>query len=244
MNKNWNQWKTTVLAVAVLAPLLVSGRLASAAERLYSVAEPLPSDRLDAAHERELDAALTRIKSELPRVNMVGYFVSTSTRPADWKALLDVTARHGMRATIGFVEFKGNAGEDGHQGYRPVKQGGQWQLGPLGELVSDPLLSRHPALYALMYLDEPWHPQKRPVYTTADLKELYRALKARLPAGADAPLAVNFSRQLWRVASRTRNSAIYWDKGICDIVQISGLEFQNGRYKTIFWRRTMKPRGA
>lgn len=201
-----------------------------AADRTYAVSVPIPSDISDAAHIAELENELLRIRAELPRVTQINYFLLTTSTPSDWRAILDATQRMGYTALVGFAEFHE---EGGHEGFRPQRAGGAWNLGPIGALLADPGLAGHPALIAVALLDEPWHPEKLPIYPTRDLLTLYSAAKAAQPPDIDVPLLVSFSRQLWRNAAEGRATELtYWTRGICDIVQISALEFQNQTYQS------------
>lgn len=194
----------------------------------FAVATPISFTRARAAHAAEIGKALDDIRLAIPQATLLGYFVEVGTTPADWTALLDLAHARGFRALIAFAERKG---ESGHQGFRPEYVNGQWQLGSLGELMRCRACMTHPALYAVGTLDEPWHHEKRPFYTSAQLIDLDRALKAEAPTGTAVRTLIGFSRELWRQLHEGRNPEMYWDARLSDITMISGLEFQDHTYQ-------------
>ncbi len=192
----------------------------------YVVALPFPIDWSNAAHEIEIGAALGTLRAELPQATMV--FVpfdhQNSTR-ADWLAVLDACGAHGFRLITAFYDL--SIGE----GYRPTKSGGVWNLKAMGAFASDPEVVGHPQLYAVAVLDEPWNAAKTPsFYPTSLLRDLYQSIKA---IAGSTPLRVmmNFSREIWKFGDRDdANDIYYYAPGICDVVQISNLEFQRDVY--------------
>lgn len=195
---------------------------------VISVHSPVAPDAHTAQQSGEYAHALREIRGTIPAANMVHLFVDGDvTGPADWAAILDATAREGFSAAIGFATWI-----DGHyQGYRPVRGEDGWELGPLADFVTCEPCVRHSAFQALLTLDEPWHHEKRPFYTTEDLQDLYATLKGLAPPGTDPPLGLQFSRELWRYLVDDPIPGLAWERGLCDIVQISALEFQDGGYQ-------------
>jgi hypothetical protein len=196
--------------------------------RLYSVALPIPLEWLNAAHSDDLSQALMRIQQELPQVTLVHLmFDIDRVRPHDVTRVLDTAYARGYQAVIAFAQQ--SAEDKKFALYRPAISK---QLDPkLNPFVSDPTIAAHPALYALMLIDEPWHHKKRPFYTTEDLKTLYRQVKGAGPESRRIKVMVQFSRELWkRLAKGRPKPQLYWDRGLCDLVQISALEFQDGQF--------------
>jgi hypothetical protein len=157
---------------------------------------------------------------------MVALFLANGEgRLEDWTALLTVADQEGLRVVIGFAEVEAGIAKEG---FRPVRTEAGWDLGSLGDFLACSACSGHAALYAVMYLDEPWHPTKRPFYSTKELKDLYSTLKSAAAPGTRPQLMLQFSRQIWR---QKDNPETQWDSGMADIVQISALEFQDNQYQ-------------
>jgi hypothetical protein len=172
-------------------------------------------------------AALGTLRQAIPALTHLHVYLADDSQPADWLAVLDAAAAHGLRTLVGFAT---PTGPSFYVGARPERGPGGWDLGALGRFLRCDACVRHPALFAAQVVDEPWHHEKRPVYPTADLQDLYRTLKDLLPPGVDVPLMVQFSRELWRHAGAGGNPATRWAPGIAHVVQISALEFQDGLY--------------
>ena len=194
----------------------------------FSVARPVPMGLANKAHIAEVRAELDRIRRELPMVAVLHLALELRSTKEDWMAVLDAARDCQLRVVVAFGEVR-EGGED--DPLRPERKGGEWQWGALAEFISDRDCASHPALLALFVVDEPWHGEKTPTYLTADLKDMYADLKSRMPDGVDVPLMVQFSRELWRRIADARNPKVSWEPGICDIVQISALEFQDGEYQ-------------
>lgn len=193
----------------------------------YAVAAPVPPLETRAENVGAFETALDQIREAIPPASSVGlFFEEGATDSTDWLAYLDAADARGFQAVIVFFTVM----TDGSlQGFRPEQAGGAWQLGSLGGFAACRRCAGHPALYALATVDEPWHGQKRPFYTTADLQSMYAALKALAPV--DFKILVGFSRQLWRRIVDETHPELYWDEGVADVVMISGLEFQDGAYQ-------------
>lgn len=210
------------------APLQAEHRRGS---RLYAVSVPFPPTLAKAQYAQEVTEALNRLQRTLPEVSVLylGFDAHQSTI-ADWIAILNLCHQTGFKVVVGFAEFQDESRTYEH--YRPSFSHRQWQWGPYRAFVSDQACITHPALYAVFTVDEPWHHRKRPVYSTDDLKAMYADLKHLAPPGTDFNILVQFSRELWKRLVRARpNPKVYWDRGLCDIVQISALEFQDEAYQ-------------
>lgn len=194
----------------------------------FSVARPVTMGTANLEHIHEVRAEFQRIRRELPMVTALHLGVALSSTRGDWIAVLDAARDENFRVVLMFGEIL-EEGED--VPLRPEKRNGAWQWGALAEFVSDRECASHPALLALFVVDEPWHHEKRPVYPTEDLKDMYRDLKSHMPEGVDVPLMVQFSRELWKQIADKQNPKVSWGPGICDIVQISALEFQDCEYQ-------------
>jgi hypothetical protein len=191
---------------------------------------PFPVDWANADHVAEATQALARLCRLFPEANVLHIgFDEDRTTSKDWIAILNVCRQAGYKAVVGFVK----AEQEGrrYELSRPTFQDGRWGPRALTQFVSTKACITHPALYAVFTVDEPWHHQKRPIYNSDELKRMYTELKQVAPAGAEFKILVQFSRELWKQLGRgKRHPQLYWDRGICDIVQISALEFQDGRY--------------
>ncbi len=217
-----------LIALAALLPACSSGPTEPAPARpaaslQVSVFLPVPVTQQTAADTGTFRQALRTIRAAIPGVTTAGLFLDARTSGVDdWLALLNTARDENVQLVIGFADVVGGFAE---QGFRPERINGLWQLGPLGEFFACHACATHPALYAVLSLDEPWHPTKRPVYTTADLQDLYTTLKSRSPT---TPIMVAFSRQIWKHRDDPR---AHYESGMADIVQISALEFQDGAYQ-------------
>ena len=202
---------------------------AEASPLLISVFEPVAIELLNVEHVAEYESALHTIQQAIPQTTHVGlFFDGSTTGPGDWLAVLDATQRHGLEAQVAFAEStEGNAVM-----FRPTLELGQWQLGPLESFLTCPACAGHPALYGVMVVDEPWHHEKRPFYSTEDLLSLHAAIKSLAPEGNDPRLILQFSRELWRQIVDSANlRGLSWEAGMAEVAQISALEFQDGTYQ-------------
>lgn len=192
-------------------------------ELAISVFLPLPIAQQTAAHGEIFRQSLRTIRSALPHAAIVGLFLGNQMGgPSDWRALLDIAQQEQFQVVIGFADVVDGRAE---QGFRPTRTASTWQLGSLGDFFACVECATHPALYAVLALDEPWHPTKRPFYSTTDLQSLYQALKALSPS---TRVMLAFSREIWR---QMDNPNAQYTSGMADVVQISALEFQDGAYQ-------------
>ncbi len=217
--------------LAAMSPLgaqVDEDRSARAQGISFSVARPVAMGIANLDHIAEVRAEFQRIRRELPMVTVLHLGVELTSTRKDWIAILDAARDEQLRVVLMFGEVR-EGGED--VSLRPERKDGEWQWGALAEFVSDRKCASHPALLAVFVVDEPWHHEKRPLYPTEDLKDMYQDLKSLMPEGVDVPLVVQFSRELWKQIADKRNLRVSWESGICDIVQISALEFQDREYQ-------------
>ncbi|MGH2626711.1 MAG: hypothetical protein ACRDHY_08690 [Anaerolineales bacterium] len=202
---------------------------ADASPLLISVFEPLAIELLNSGHVAEYESALDTIRQAIPQTTHVGlFFDGSTTGRGDWLAILDATQRHGLKAQVAFAQ----SAESNAAMFRPAMGQGQWQLGPLESFFTCAECAGHPALYGVMVVDEPWHHEKRPFYSTEVLLDLHAALKGLAPEGTDPRLILQFSRELWRqIVDSANRSGLAWQAGMAELVQISALEFQDGTYQ-------------
>ncbi|MCI0413604.1 hypothetical protein L0222_12495 [bacterium] len=207
----------------------------------YGVVRPLPMSMMKAEKASRFERELNRIQKLLPAVNVVAILLDRqNSQRQDWVAILDACNKKGIQAIVAFAKYDSNRNE---VLYRPVFENNDWNWDSLGEFVSDPECVNHPALYGLLTVDEPWHQTKMPHYSGDDLKSMYADLKALAPSGSKFNIIVQFSRQLWKQIHELENPNTYYDAGMCDIVAISALEFQDFEYQqdlldeNHFWSR-------
>jgi len=203
----------------------------SQAQLAYKADGPFPIDLAKRAFVGECASLLDTLKNRMPAVTYLSVgFDAQKSATSDWKAILDLCHEKGYQVVVSFFD---SLAPGDYQGYRPRKSGGRWQLGPLGQFVMNAKCIGHPALYALFSIDEPWVAAHNPIYTTAELKDLYSTLKSLAPNNIAFKIYAQFSRTIWKQSfqGRGNNPEVYWDAGICDIVQISTLEFQDSNYQ-------------
>lgn len=174
--------------------------------------------------------ALDSILSRIPHATIVKIpFNMDLTDTTDWLAVLDVCEQKGVKAIVGFAD------PQIQDVFRPdTLSGGIWDLKDLGEFASNSNCVNHPALYALNITDEPWEWQIRG-YFNWELREIYDTLKVM--GGNNLDLFMNFSREIWKLhglndglGGQGPNMNVFWSDSICDIVQISTLEFQDNEF--------------
>ena len=222
----------------MISLLLISATLifilpaqSSQAQLAYKADGPFPIDLARRAFVNECAALLDTLQARMPAVKYLSVgFDAQKSDTSDWKAILDLCHEKGYQVVVSFFD---SLAPGDYQGYRPKKSGGRWQLGSLEKFVTNAKCIEHPALYALFSIDEPWVAAHNPVYTTAELKDLYATLKNLAPNNIAFKIYAQFSRTIWKQSyqGRGNNPEVYWDAGICDIVQISTLEFQDSNYQ-------------
>ncbi len=220
--------RSTLISAALIFILLAQP---SPAQLSYKADGPFPIDLARRAFVGECASLLDTLKARMPAVKYLSIgFDAQKSDTSDWQAILDLCHEKSYQVVVSF--FDSLAPSD-YQGYRPRKSGGRWQLGPLEKFVKNAKCVGHPALYALFSIDEPWVAAHNPVYTTAELKDLYATLKGLAPNHIAFKIYAQFSRTIWKQSfqGRRNNPEVYWDAGICDVVQISTLEFQDSNYQ-------------
>ncbi len=208
----------------------------------YAVALPVPVTLARASGTAALRGALIQIKKAIPAATVVHLIVQNGvTSERDWLALLDAVHAERFRATMAFAVPEDDQGT--YTGFRPVLVGDRWQAGSLGAFAACAKCVAHPALYAVQAVDEPWHHQKQPFYTTDELASLIGYLKSRSAGAEGVRWFVQFSRELWKNVEDRRRPETTWEKGLGELVQISALEFQDRQYQFVlldqnhYWSR-------
>lgn len=228
MPRNWSSHvKGVYERITGVLFLLAALTHADAETVAWSLSVPYPVALCDREHGEEFGRALKIIRAELPKVSTLYLVVRRETTPADWRALLDRCAYAGYRVVMAFAVERG----DEYEGFRPVRDAAGWDLGPLGDFIGDAGCARHPALFAVQAIDEPWHHRKQPRYATSDLRSLYGEVRRRAAPGASFLIIVQFSREIWKMIYERPAREVSWEEGLCDIAQISALEFQDGDYQ-------------
>lgn len=201
----------------------------------YMAEVPFPITKSNKENISYCSATLDSLKSRLPFVSKVQVgFNITETDTSDWLAVLDLVQSKGLKMIVSMQDpFAG------HQ-YRPTiinnNNSVVFDYGKLGEFISNKNCISHPALFAVNVIDEPFH-QGKGAYKNSWLKQIYQELKT-LSGGIDFKIYLNFSRMIWsnhykekdNLGGEGDNPDIFYSEGICDIVQISTLEFQSGTY--------------
>lgn len=201
----------------------------------YMAEVPFPISKSNKNNLPYCSSALDSLKSRLPFVSKVqiGFNIS-ETDTSDWLAILDLVYSKGLKMIVSMQDPVA-----GHQ-YRPVVNTNNnvisFNYGKVGEFVANKNCVGHPALFAVNVIDEPFH-QSKGVYKNSWLKQIYQELKT-LAGGIEFKIYMNFSRMIWKyhyqnkdnLGGQGTNQDVFYSEGICDIVQISTLEFQNGIY--------------
>lgn len=178
--------------------------------------------------------ALDSIKIKFPFIKQIdiGFVIETDSN--DWKAVLDVINNKGYKCIVIFFDTA-----TGLQ-YRPIPipnstNPTSFEYGKLADFISTTSCIDHPALYAVNTIDEPWNYGKGR-YKTAWLQQIYTELHNF--TAASFKIYMNFSRGIWNkhyqfydgYGGQGTENSVYYSTGICDIIQISTLEFQDGIY--------------
>lgn len=178
--------------------------------------------------------ALDSIKVTFPFIKQIDIGFVLETDSSDWKAVLDVVNYKGFKCMVIFFDTA-----TGLQ-YRPIPipnniNPTSFDYGKLGIFISTTSCINHPALYAVSTIDEPWNYGKGR-YKTAWLQQIYTELHNL--STTSFKIYMNFSRGVWNkhyqfydgYGGQGTESSVYYSPGICDIIQISTLEFQDGIY--------------
>lgn len=157
---------------------------------------------------QKFKSELDRIKKELGITIIYQGFPGNSSA-ADWKAYLDAAEEAETKLIATFADNP------------PKTAGSGIDLGITGRFLAE--MKDHPALYAIFLIDEPFH-QKHGWKITADkLKQMYGQAKKLAPK---VPVIAQFSREIQKM--ETDGKIQYqFGAGMCDVCQISALEFRN-----------------
>jgi hypothetical protein len=180
----------------------------------------VPVDRAYAAYEADIRQAMREIKAA--GFDLVGQLFNTDTTQNDWQTFLDVAAEEGLMVTP-FVDDP------------PVWNGNEFDLGVGGELLV--AMKDHPALFAYMLIDEPFHAKHRWEITALRMQALYRQAKAIPP---NVRMHVGFSREIWKAAQGEYGPNFYFARDMCDICVISTLEFRDYGSGKVFDAETLR----
>jgi hypothetical protein len=201
----------------------------------YMVEVPFPISKTKKEYLAYCSASLDSLKSRIPFVSkvQVGFNIA-ETDSNDWLAVLDLIHSKQLKMIVSMQDPFTR-----HQ-YRPAVINNNnsvvFDYGKLGEFISNKNCISHPALFAVNVIDEPFH-QGKGAYKNSWLKQIYRELKT-LSGRVDFKIYMNFSRMIWsnhykgkdNLGGEGNNPDIFYSESICDIVQISTLELQNGTY--------------
>lgn len=201
----------------------------------YGVVLPIPVTKTQKEDSAFYKASIDSIKTRLPYTNnlWVG-FDGTMTDSTDWIKFLDICQGFNLKVIVQFID---SINSTTVEGLRPVfnTTSSQFDLLDLGEFVQCQTCITHPALHSVFMVDEPWHGSKPPFYTTDTLKMMYNQLKSMTTN--NFKIMVAFSRMIWNktwsgqgLGGQGNSPLVQWDYGMCDIAQISTLEFQQGQY--------------
>lgn len=192
------------------------------------VALPNPIDYNNKTHLSEIQTQLTRIKNSLPSTTYsFVVFSDQLTDSSDWKAVLDIYQAIGVKAIVAFYD------DVNDEAFRPRPiTPGNWNVSNLGKFIQNNACINHPALMAVAMVDEPFE-----YMNTALLHDLYLYCK-NLNSAANYKIMVNHSRQLYKKIHTSQGGIgtdpqRYWRDELCDIVNISTLEFGLGKFDTL-----------
>jgi hypothetical protein len=104
----------------------------------------------------------------------------------------------------------------------PVWNGSGFDLGPGEEFLRTQ--KDHPALFAYLLIDEPYHQKHNWEITTERMQRLYQQAKSLAP---NVPMQVGWSREIWRSAQGDYGADYAFEGKMCDICAVSTLEFRN-----------------
>lgn len=191
------------------------------------VALPNPIDYNNKNQLADIQAQLSRIKSSIPATTYsFVVFSDQSTDSSDWKAVLDVYQANGLKAIVAFYDDLA----DEALKPRPIAPG-NWNLSSLGKFIKNTACVNHPAVMAVSIVDEPFE-----YINTILLHDLYLYCKNLNPS-ANYKIMVNHSRQLYKKIHTSQGGIgtdpqKYWRDELCDLVNISTLEFTYGKLDT------------
>ena len=182
----------------------------------FAVLNAVPEDRANVGGVDEIRTAFRKLK-ELG-ISVVGQaFAAESTRD-DWQAYLDVAAQENIKVAGWFRDTP------------PVWTGSSFDLGVNRVFLE--AMKDHPALYAFLLIDEPFHKKHGWEITVERLQLLYQQAKQIAPR---VLMAVQFSREVEKAEAR-QDPRFAFKRGMCDVCIISTLEFRNYGEGNLFYR--------
>lgn len=184
-----------------------SGRIQDA-KVVCSTGPAVAIEEAKAANKERFAASIAQIKKELGIAVVYQGFPKTSSE-SDWRAYLDAAKEARVKLAVTFADSP------------PTVVGNGVDLGISGEFLE--VMKDHPALYAILLIDEPFHRKHGWKITADKLKEMYRQAKGIAP---NVAVIVQFSREVQKM-EEDGNTQYQFDAGMCDICQISALEFRN-----------------
>lgn len=207
---------------------------------VYGAVAPFPATMSKVNYLNEFSQALDSIAARTPNIKyLMPGFENMNSDTTDWIAILNKCDEKGFKVIVTFMDSIWNGGNPYAEQFRPIfnQTSGFFDFESMGEFVSNPTCINHPALYAVFMVDEPWHPNKLPQYSTDTLKMMYSQLKSL--ASTDFNIFVAFSRMIWTqtwsgqgLGGQGSTNLVQWRDSLCDIAQISTLEFQQNSFWT------------
>jgi len=173
----------------------------------FAVLNAVPEEGATAGNVEEIRAQFRKLR--YLGVNVVVQSFPSESNETDWIAYLDAAMQEDLQVA-GWFESQ-----------PPVWTGNSFDLG-INEVFLR-AVKDHPALYAIFLVDEPFHKKHGWEITAERLQLLYQQAKAIAP---NVPVAVQFSREIQK-AEEGRNPQYVFKSGMCDICNISSLEFRN-----------------
>lgn len=190
------------------APTAVPTPQARGTKVVCSTGPAVAIEETKAVNKNKFVTNLGQIKQELGIDLVYQAFPKTSSE-ADWRAYLDAAKEAGVKLGVTFADSP------------PTVVGNKVDLGITAKFLT--AMKDHPALYAILLIDEPFH-QKHGWKITADkLKQMYSQAKQIAP---QVPVIVQFSREIQKM-EESGKAEYQFAAGMCDICQISALEFRN-----------------
>lgn len=197
---------------------------------LTGAALPVPINKANKNNPSLLSYNLNRIKTELPKTdNIFVVFADQQTDSTDWLPFLDSIGSYGFKAVVAFYDVINDEALKPRPDTPFVFNTSDWILGSIKDFIQCNSCIAHPALYAVSMVDEPFEYMNTPF-----LHDLYKTCK-NLNQSFQYNIMVNHSRQIWKKMHTSQgglgtNPQKYWRDSLCDIVNISTLEFTKGMY--------------
>lgn len=173
----------------------------------YAASFAVPAERAIIANSAGLRAELRQLKTL--GINIVEQSFTRGSTLYDWRAFLDVAAQEAIYVIPGLLDAP------------PTWNGTRFDLGQNEALLRG--IQNHPALYAILILDDPFHPKFGGAFTTDRLQLLYQQIKQIAP---NARVMIKFNRGILK-AEQEKNPRVAFQAGLCDICAIGALEFRD-----------------